>query len=56
MQNPNASSEQALKEEAERAKRRMIDDLNKMTVMEETGAEGHVNEEFDGPRVKKFTV
>ena len=49
-------SEQALKEEAEKAKKKLIDDLNKMTVMEETGEEGHVNDESENPRVKKYTV
>jgi hypothetical protein len=40
-----SASEQTLHEQAEKAKKRLIDDLNKMTVMEETGEEGHVHEE-----------
>ena len=38
------------------AKQKLIQDLNKLTVMDDTGEEGQVNEEMDGPRVKKFTV
>ena len=45
-----------MKDEADKAKRKLIDDLNKMTVMEETAEEGHVNDEIDNPRVKKYTV
>jgi hypothetical protein len=43
-----------LREEAEKAKKKLIDDLNKLTVMDE-GEEKHMFEEED-PKVKKFTV
>lgn len=51
-----SASEQTLHEQAEKAKKKLIDDLNKMTVMEETGEEGHIHEEMDDPRVKRFAV
>jgi hypothetical protein len=45
-----------LRDEADKAKKKLIDDLNKMTVMEETGEEGHVNDEVENQRVKKYIV
>ena len=50
-----SNSEQYLKEEAEKAKKKLIEDLNKMTVIEED-EHMHSHEEQENPRVKKFTV